>query len=60
MIKVDQYMFREWQGSNNIYGKGNGYNQLVDDNSDYKDNAHISSANNGSTYNTIPTTFDVK
>lgn len=57
-----QYMFRHWSGSNNdnIYGKGNGYNQLVDDNISYVSNAHISSANNGSTYNIIPTTFDVK
>ena len=57
-----KYMFRHWSGSNNdnIYGEGNGYNQLVDDSIPYASNAHPSSANNGSTYNKIPTTFDVK
>ena len=48
-----RYMYRDWQGSNN-----NGYNKLNDDKS-YLNNTHPSSANNGSTYNKIPTSFTI-
>ena len=57
-----RYMYRHWDVSNNdnIYGKGNGYNQLTGDNISYVSNANPSSANNGSTYNKIPKSFNVK